>query len=216
MRNLVCSGDAVLRVASSCLARSPEPSIGGSTLPFMSDQIVARLTKLVNDFDARVNSAPADSWSNQSPCTEWTARGVVAHCVGNARRIAAGLTGTTPVELADSEDIVTAWNSTRTDFLATVASADLSQEMPSPMGPMKAEDMIGRFICNDFLVHTWDLARATGGDETLDADAVAGAYAGLKPMDEMMRGRGVFGDKVPAPADADLQTEFLCFLGRPV
>jgi uncharacterized protein (TIGR03086 family) len=182
----------------------------------MSAQVVARLTSLVTQFDARVQAAPADSWSNQSPCSEWTARGVVAHCVGNARRITAGLTGGAPVDLADDEDIVSAWNSTRTDFLATVSTADLSTEMPSPMGPMKAEDMLGRFICNDFLVHTWDLARATGGDEKLDQDAVAGAYAGLKPMDEMLRGRGVFGDKVETPAGADVQTEFLSFLGRQV
>ena len=182
----------------------------------MSEQVVARLTSLVNAFDARVQSAPADSWSNQSPCSEWTARGVVAHCVDNARRLTAGLTGTAPAPLSDDENIVEAWTSTRAAFLSTVASADLSQEMPSPMGPMKAEDMLGRFICNDFLVHTWDLARATGGDETLDADAVAGAFAGFKPMDEMIRGRGVFGDKVAAPEGADLQTQFLCFLGRQV
>jgi uncharacterized protein (TIGR03086 family) len=182
----------------------------------MSAEVISRLTNLVTQFDARVQAAPADSWGNQSPCSEWTARGVVAHCTGNVRRITAGLTGSAPTELTDDEDIVAAWNGSRATFLETVATADLSTEMPGPMGPMRADDMLGRFICNDFLVHTWDLARATGGDETLDADAVAGAYAGLKPMDAMMRGRGVFGDKVEAPAGADLQTEFLCFLGRQV
>jgi uncharacterized protein (TIGR03086 family) len=182
----------------------------------MSAEVISRLTNLVNGFDARVQSASADSWTNQSPCSEWTARGVVEHVLGNARRITAGLTGSAPATLSDDEDIVTAWNSTRTAFLDTVSTADLSTEMPGPMGPMRADDMLGRFICNDFLVHTWDLARATGGDEQLDADAVAGVYAGLKPMDAMLRGRGVFGDKLEAPAGADLQTEYLMFLGRQV
>jgi uncharacterized protein (TIGR03086 family) len=81
---------------------------------------------------------------------------------------------------------------------------------------MPAEQMIGRLTCTDVLVHTWDLARAVGGDETLDADAVAGAFSGLKPMDAMIRMPGVFGPKVDAPSDADEQTEFLTFLGRTV
>jgi uncharacterized protein (TIGR03086 family) len=71
-------------------------------------------------------------------------------------------------------------------------------------------------MCTDVLVHTWDLARAVGGDEQLDADAVAAAYSGLKPMDAMIRQPGVFGPKVDTPAGADVQTEFLNFLGRTV
>ena len=31
-------------------------------------------------------------------------------------------------------------------------------------------------VTNDLLVHTWDLARAIGGDERLDAGAVAACY----------------------------------------
>jgi len=76
--------------------------------------------------------------------------------------------------------------------------------------------LIGRLIATDVLVHTWDLARAVGGDERLDLAAVSDAYSGLKPMDEMIRRPGVFGPKIEPPAHADEQTEFLCFLGRRV
>jgi hypothetical protein len=48
----------------------------------------------------------------------------------------------------------------------------------------------------------------------INADAVGHAYEGLKPMDGMLRGPGTFKDKVMPLAGADLQTEFLCFLGR--
>ncbi|CAB4600988.1 unannotated protein [freshwater metagenome] len=81
---------------------------------------------------------------------------------------------------------------------------------------MPAEQILGRLVATDVLVHTWALARAVGGDETLPVDAVEGAYSGLKPMDAMIRQPGVFGPKVEPPAGADLQTEFLCFLGRQV
>ena len=55
-----------------------------------------------------------------------------------------------------------------------------------------------------------------GGDETLDADAVAAGYSGLKPMDAMIRQPGVFGPKIEAAEGDDIQTEFLKFLGRAV
>ena len=57
---------------------------------------------------------------------------------------------------------------------------------------------------------------AVGGDEQLDADAVSGAYSGLKPMDAMIRMPGVFGPKVESAPDASEQTQFLNFLGRTV
>ena len=87
--------------------------------------------------------------------------------------------------------------------------------MSGPFGPQPAEQVIGRLICTDVLVHIWDLARAVGGDESLDPDAVAAAYSGLKPMDAMIRMPGVFGPKVEA-SGTDLQSEFLAFLGRRV
>ena len=46
------------------------------------------------------------------------------------------------------------------------------------------------FCTGDILVHTWDLARATGLDETLDADEVHRMFVGMEPMDEMLRASG--------------------------
>ncbi len=108
-----------------------------------------------------------------------------------------------------------AWNGTRDGLLAALLTADMSKMMDGPFGPMPAEQLLGRIITADTLVHTWDLARATGGDESLPADLIDGAYSGLKPMDAMIRRPGVFGDKIEV-AGADLQTEFLSFLGRKV
>jgi uncharacterized protein (TIGR03086 family) len=179
-------------------------------------ETVNRLTNIVNGFDARIQAAASDSWTNQSPCDQWTARDVVAHVIGSARGMTAGLQGQEPHPLTADDEIVAAWNSTKEGLLSAVAAADLSQNVPGPFGPMPAEQLIGRFMTTDILVHTWDLARAVGGDEQLDADAVAGAYSGLKPMDAMIRGRGVFGDKIETQPGSDLQTEFLQFLGRTV
>ena len=179
-------------------------------------EVVERINSLVQQFDARVQAAPADSWGNVAPCEGWTARDVVVHVANNFFRIGGTLSAATIREVRDSDDIVTVWGEARDLFLGTVGTADLSQPVPGPFGPMPAEQVIGRLVANDVLVHTWDLARATGGDETLDQDAVAGAYSGLKPMDAMIRQPGFFGPKIEAPEGSDLQTEFLSFLGRQV
>ena len=180
----------------------------------MSNAVVSRTTQLVQGFDARVRAAPADSWSNPAPCEGWTARDVVMHVGNNLFGVAAGLTGGEPRQISADEDIVSAWDDARGQFLDALPSADLSTNLSGPFGPMPAEQLIGQLISTDVLVHTWDLARAVGGDERLDPAAVSGAYSGLKPMDEMIRRPGVFGPKIEPPADADEQTQFLCFLGR--
>jgi hypothetical protein len=63
-------------------------------------------------------------------------------------------------------------------------------------------------------VHTWDLARATGGDERLDADEVHRMVAGMEPYDDMMRSSGQYGPRVEVAADADEQARLLAFMGR--
>lgn len=182
----------------------------------MSDEVIQRVSGLIQGFDERVRAADTASWSNPSPCGEWTARDVVVHVSNNLSRIGGALAGSAPVEVAADADIVSAWDASRSQFLAGVTTGDLSQSMPGPMGPMPAEQLIGRLICNDVLIHTWDLARAVGGDEHLDQAACEGAYSGLLPLDAMIRQPGVFGAKVEAPEGADAQTRLLSFLGRQV
>ena len=63
-------------------------------------------------------------------------------------------------------------------------------------------------------MHTWDLARASGQDDTLDADTCAAMLAGMQPMDEVLRASGQYGPKVPVPADAPVQDQLIGFIGR--
>jgi uncharacterized protein (TIGR03086 family) len=177
---------------------------------------VDRYCSLADQFGARVEATPDDAWSRPAPCEGWTARDVVEHVAGGQRGIVGAITGQEPT--FDTDDPKQLW---RESFAA--AKAALAQEgalektMPmGPMGDLPIAMAVGRIFSSDVLVHTWDLARAVGGDERLDADAVKQAYSGLKPMDAMIRQPGVFGPKIdPAPGD-DEQTEFLKFLGRSV
>ena len=76
--------------------------------------------------------------------------------------------------------------------------------------------MLLGFRTGDNLLHTWDLARAVGGDETLDPGAVEAVWAVLEPMAPMIPSIGVFGSGPSGSvgADAPLQTRLLDLSGR--
>ncbi len=70
------------------------------------------------------------------------------------------------------------------------------------------------FVLPDALIHTWDLARATGFDEMLDAVEVTRMFDGIQEVDEMLRHSGQYGPKIEVNAEADMQTRLIAFLGR--
>ena len=166
-------------------------------------------------FDAAVGSVAPDQWGTQSPCEEWTARDIVSHVVEGHRRVISGVRGGEPGPLGADEDPTEAWEEvTRAVSEITGDPAEAGHEMDGPAGRMTAEEIIDRFVTMDLLVHTWDLARTVGADDRLDGDSVVRAYELLKPMDAMIRRPNFFGPKLDPPPDADLQTEFLYFVGR--
>jgi uncharacterized protein (TIGR03086 family) len=178
-------------------------------------QVQDRYRQVSNGFDAAVRAVTRDKWDTQSPCEQWRARDVVAHVVAGHRGVIAGVRGGESTPLGAEDDPKKAWEeASRAIDEITADRAALDKEIDGPTGKMPASEIIGRFVTMDLLVHTWDLARTVGADEHLDEDSVRRAYEALKPMDVMIRQPNVFGPKLEPPPGADLQTEFLYFLGR--
>ena len=174
-----------------------------------------RYRQVASGFAAAVRAVTPDKWEVQSPCEQWRARDVVAHVVAGHRGVIAGVRGGESKPVDAEEDPGRAWEdaSRAMDEMTGDAEA-LAKEVDGPVGRMPAGQIIGQFVTMDLLVHTWDLARSVGADEHLDGDSVRHAYEALKPMDVMIRQPNVFGPKLEPPPGADLQTEFLYFLGR--
>lgn len=84
-----------------------------------------------------------------------------------------------------------------------------------PAGDMPGAQVL-RFRVGDLLVHRWDLARAIGADETLDADLVEEVWEGIEPMLPMIAASGVFGSgpSGDVSAEAPLQVRLLDAMGR--
>ena len=166
-------------------------------------------------FDQRVRAVSAGKWDSQSPCEEWKARDVVAHVVGNYRSMAAQATGGESESMGANEDPLQAWGDAYDHMRVLVKDPEaLAKTVSGPTGPTPFEQALGALIAMDTHVHTWDLARAVGGDERLDPNVVRFTRATLEPFDAMLRRPGVFGPKLEPPADADEQTQLLYFLGR--
>jgi uncharacterized protein (TIGR03086 family) len=174
-----------------------------------------RYTRIANGFDARLAGVTGDSWTAPTPCVEWTVRDLVGHVVSVHRQVIAGLDASAPPPPATDTDLVCAWRDATAGITAALADPPrASAPVSGRFAPMPLEDLIGRLLCSDTLVHTWDLARATTQDEELDPAGVTYAFTMLLPADEAIRGPASFGPKIQPPPDADEQTRFLCFLGR--
>jgi uncharacterized protein (TIGR03086 family) len=174
-----------------------------------------RYRRAARRFDAAVRAVPADQWGRQSPCEEWSARDVVDHVVSGHRSIIAGVRGGDPETSSEDESPLGAWTDVQSAMDELTGDPEaMATEIDGPVGRMPAGEVISRFVVMDTLVHTWDLAHSVGADERLDDELVREAYDALLPMDAMIRQPRIFGPRLEPPPDADLQTEFLYFLGR--
>ncbi|WP_433072962.1 TIGR03086 family metal-binding protein [Dactylosporangium sp. CA-052675] len=187
---------------------------------------------LAEGFLARVRAVPAGAWDDPSPCPGWTARDVVAHLVNGHRGLlfmAGGpapapadgigvgrIAGAPPAE--PGADLAAVFAHVRDDMLAMLADpARTALRLPGgPMGAVPVWQAVSVVGSVEVLVHTWDLARATGGDETLDPAQVARVHAAAEPFAAGLLATGAFDPPVLPPAGADAQTRLLSFLGRRV
>ena len=172
-----------------------------------------RFATVAADFERRIDSCPPDRWDSPSPCPPWTAREIVAHVIDGFDLVLAS--AGRPRGADRPEDLVDDWAQAKDAVVDAMSDPETAgRTVPSPMGDFAFKQVVGGVILHDLLAHTWDLARATGQDETLDGDAVRSALAKMTPFDDLLRGPGMFGPKVTPPPDADAQAQLLCFLGR--
>lgn len=180
-------------------------------------EVSERYGRVSDGFGARLGRVAPDQWSHPTPCSEWDVSELVAHVITTHRRVAANLEGSSAGEADPAGDLAAQWSAASAAVKAALADPERAAQMVSGMfGEQSFESLVGRLLCADTLFHTWDLARATGQDERLDADAVAKATEFLAPLDEAIRRPGGFAPKIEAPAEADPQTRLLNFGGRAV
>ena len=174
-----------------------------------------RYGRAADGFATALRGVGQAAWTAASPCEGWTARDVAAHVIETHRRILTRLHGGDPTPPDSTQDLVAAWEVESDAVRSALADPERADTQVQGMGGEQPfSELAGTLLAADTLIHTWDLARATGQDERLDAAATTAAQEFLEPNDDMLRTPGGFGPKLEAPADADAQTRFLAFVGR--
>jgi uncharacterized protein (TIGR03086 family) len=183
---------------------------------------LALLRRALDQTGELVAGTRRDQAELPTPCRSWTVALLIGHLVTDMGNFAARVTGSTPDWSKAPEgggDWTAAFSAGREHLDAAWADADLQSEVPTMGGgtaPLvsRADQQIA-----EMAVHGWDLARATGQSENLDA---AVAEHGLRwakqtlspefrgPEDE---GKS-FGDEVPVPDDAPAYERLAGWFGR--
>ena len=178
-------------------------------------EIADRYRKVTDQFLHKAKDIPAEAWDAPSPCEGWSARDVVRHLVDSSAMFAGRLGADVSAFPSVDDDPVRAFTAARDAILGPLEKPELATKpTETPMGEMTLEQLVSMFGIPDVVVHTWDVAQATGIDDTLDAEEVKRLYDQMLPLDEMVRRGGVFGPRVEVGEDADDQTKFIAFTGR--
>ena len=178
-------------------------------------EISERYRKRSQEFADTVAAVPDDCWSAPSPCEDWTARDVVRHVVQTPGMFFGMIDAEYPDPPSVDDDPEAAFASARAAMQRALDDPDVATtEFDGFFGRTSFEQAVDRFVNFDLVVHRWDLARATGLDETMPAEEIPRLTQEIADFGDAARSPGVFGPVVDVPPDADPQTELLGQLGR--
>jgi uncharacterized protein (TIGR03086 family) len=181
------------------------------------EPVADRYRRLAGTMTARVAGVPAEAWSRATPCDGWTVRDLVTHLLDVHGRFQ-GLVGRDlVVHPTVEEDPLGAWSAVRDQMQDDLDDPVRRQEEYDGMlGRSSFGASVDGFVCFDLVVHGWDLARATGQDETIEPRDVERITAMVDAMQPTMLANGVIAEPVDPPPGASAQDRLLCSLGRRV
>ena len=159
--------------------------------------------------------------SSSTPCSDWDVQSLINHALAvqvfandvlSGSKVDASTMSNVSHPLP-SEGAAAALKVITDTTLATLKSIDMAAVVETPFGAMPG----GQFIMvpiTDMIVHTWDLAKATGQTTNLDAGLCELGFNVLGQVAEGGRKMGAFADEVSVPETASFQDRMLGLSGR--
>jgi uncharacterized protein (TIGR03086 family) len=145
-----------------------------------------------------------------TPCTAWDVRTLMNHMLDTQRYFLAAARGEdAPPPAADPPDVL--GDDPRADF-ERVRTAVLDA-YGEPGVIEKTGPSLGIAFA-DQLLHGWDLARATGQDDTMPDGLAEVAFGMIHGRFTAEQRVGVFGPEIQASPDASPQEKLLAYTGR--
>lgn len=172
-------------------------------------------------FGQQVDAVGSGDWGRPTPCSEWDVRALVNHLVYEDLWVPEILAGKTVEEVGDrfdgdvvGDDPVGAWRTSAAAASSAIrAPGALDRTVHLSFGDVPGSEYVGQLTA-DLTIHGWDLAKALGRDDAIDASLLDAVWEMSAPQEEMLRGSGMFGSHVDVADDADLQTKLLALVGR--
>jgi len=175
-------------------------------------------------FATLVAGVGAKQWHDKTPCSEWDVRALVHHLVYEQVWVPPLFEGQTPSEVGDRfegdlmGDDASRWpdvvsSSIQKAHAVVAQPGSLEQTVHLSFGDTSGPEYVTQLTA-DFAIHSWDLARATGQDDTIDPDAVALLFPWVKANAELLAGSGIFGSPVDPGPDRPDEVRLLGLVGR--
>jgi uncharacterized protein (TIGR03086 family) len=167
----------------------------------------------------RVNAVGPDQWDDPTPCRDWTVRDLVNHVVGEDRWTVPLVEGSTIADVGSSLDgDLLGEDPVRAALDAAMeATRATAQKLPhgGTVHLSYGEEQLTEYVhqlATDHLIHSWDLAVATGGDTRLDPHLVSEVGGWFTEREEMYRSGGAVGPRGVSHGGA--QGDLLASFGR--
>jgi len=190
----------------------------------MADDLVELHARCGQRFAALVAGVRLEQWQNPTPCSEWDVRTLVHHLLYEQRWVPPLFEGLTieQVEERFAGDLMGGDASSWPGLLASsIDEAHAAVARPGALGRtvhLSFGDASGQEyviqLTADLAIHGWDLARATGQDDTLDPYAVALLLAWTEANADLVAASGMFGSRIDVGPDAPDDIRLLGLLGR--
>ena len=173
----------------------------------------------VESWQSRLDAVSPAQWSARTPCAEWDVRALVNHVVGEELWTVPLVDGATIEEVGDrfDGDLLGDDPTAVGRSAAAEAVAAVDRQLPEgrivhlSFGDVPIEEYVHQ-LSADHLVHSWDLAVATGQESSLDDDLVREVSRWFAEREEMYRAGGAVGPALPG--NGDPQSELLGAFGR--
>jgi uncharacterized protein (TIGR03086 family) len=180
---------------------------------------IARFDRAAATATAVVDAIRPEQLGDPTPCTEWTVRQLLNHFIGGNKIFTQRLTGGEDVDRSADHvgpDHVASFRAS-VSALRTAFSGDgvMDNIYLGPLGEAPGR-ALARIRVNEFMVHAWDLARATGQSTDLDPELAAQCAEDLRGMQEAGRGGAMFAAVQPYPENATVADKLAALAGRTV
>ncbi|MBP2473903.1 uncharacterized protein (TIGR03086 family) [Crossiella equi] len=188
----------------------------------MTEAVLARHAEALDLFGGLVHEVRGTRWEAPTPCADWTVRDLVNHLTAEQLWVPDLVTerrATTDLGEAHAGDVLgeepaATWDEAAEGARAAFNAPDaLDGTVTLSYGESATHDYCAEMTL-DAVVHSWDLARALGADDTLPPALVSFALAWVEPQAQVLAASSYFGEPVEVAEDADDQTRLLALLGR--